>query len=336
MRRLELSYVLPLRWTLGEGLAEMTVYLKWLSEVAEVIVVDGSDNEVFARHAKHWGPFVAHMRPDPDLRFTMGKVNGVTTGVRRASFEWVVIADDDVRYRRAELERVATLLKDHDVVRPQNYFDPTPWHARWDTARTLLNRAFARDFPGTLGVRRSTFLTMDGYDGNVMFENLELIRTVIAAGGSEAAPLDLYVRRIPPDATLFLSQRVRQAYDDFALPARMAAWLALGPTVAWLAATGRKKVLAALTLGAIGCAEVGRRKAGGTRYFPAASSWFTPVWLAERALCAWPALWQRIVRGGVSYRGGVVPKAANSKRELALRVGGGVEIRSEGAAHSEP
>ena len=42
------------------------------------------------------------------------------------------------------------------------------------------------------------------------------------------SPLDLYVARRPPSAEHFLSQRVRQAYDDFAIPARMATgWLVL-------------------------------------------------------------------------------------------------------------
>ena len=128
-------------------------------------------------------------------------------------------------------------------MRPQNYFGPLPWHARWDTARTLLNRAFGRDYPGTLAVRRSRMLAMGLYDGDVLFENLELIRTVRADGGSVASPLDLYVARVPPSASHFWGQRTRQAYDDFALPLRMALWLATVPLLA-LAAAKRRPALA--------------------------------------------------------------------------------------------
>jgi hypothetical protein len=143
-----------------------------------------------------------------------------------------VIADDDVRYDADALRRLLDRLRESDLVRPQNYFDPLPWHARWDTARTLLNRSFGADFPGTLGVRRSRFLAMGGYDGDVLFENLELIRTVRADGGQVDSPLDLYVRRPPPSSAHFRGQRVRQAYDDLALPTRMALELALIPAVA--------------------------------------------------------------------------------------------------------
>ncbi len=117
---------------------------------------------------------------------------------------------------------MARLLAEADLVRPQNYFDPLPWHARWDTARILCNRAFGSDFPGTLGVRSSFLRSIGGYDGDVLFENLELIRTVTAAGGRVIDAPDLFVRRRPPTVARFLEQRPRQAYDDWAQPLRFA------------------------------------------------------------------------------------------------------------------
>lgn len=320
--RIELSYVLPLKWTDDRDLTELGHYLREVSSVAEVIVVDGSEQELFEKHAAEWGSGVVHMRPDPRYRSLNGKVDGVTTGIHAATHEAVVIADDDVRYEPWGLRRIKDLLTDHDVVRPQNYFDPVVWHAAWDSARSLLNRAFSADFPGTLGVRRSTFLAMGGYDGDVLFENLELIRTVHAAGGSEIAPLDLYVRRLPPNAAHFLSQRVRQAYDDFALPGRMALWLSLLPALG--AAVVKRSWVWPLagTAASIVLAETGRRRSGGARYIPARASFMAPLWLAERAVCAWVAVAHRVLRGGVAYRGGVIARAATPPRQLAGRASG--------------
>ena len=147
---------------------------------------------------------VRHLRPE--IQTTNGKVAGVMTGVRAARHECVIIADDDVRYRRAELVRMLGLLQQHEVVRPQNFFHPLPWHARWDTARSLLNRLGDGDWPGTLGVRRSMLLEAGGYSGEVLFENLELVRTMRAAGGREAVPLDLFIVRRPASATSLLSR----------------------------------------------------------------------------------------------------------------------------------
>lgn len=319
---MDLDYVLPLRWDDDSGLDELTAYLRRLGRSVRIVVVDGSPPELFDRHAARWAGLVRHMRPDPDLRFANGKVNGVITGMRRAAAEHVVIADDDVRYGEAELARVDALLAEADLVRPQNYFDPLPWHARWDTARVLLNRSFGADYPGTFGVRRSTFLEMGGYDGDVLFENLELIRTVRAHGGRECRPRDLYVRRLPPDPARFWSQRVRQAYDDLAQPARMAFFLAVLPALA--AGVLRRRhgaVLAGAGL-AVGVAELGRRRAGGRRVFPFTTALFAPVWLLERATCSWLALAARSVRGGVPYAGRRMRTAAHSARRLGARTQG--------------
>ena len=208
------TYVLPLSW-LGDGPVEnLTGYLTDLATwVDEVLVVDGSPADRYDDHHRRWGHLVTHVRPDPDLHALNGKVDGVITGVRRAGHECLVVADDDVRYDRGALETAVEALAEADVVRPQNYFSPLPWHARWDTARTLLNRVLGADFPGTLAVRRSTLQRTGGYCGDVLFENLELMRTVQAAGGTVSTRLDCYVRRLPPTTSRFVSQRVRQAYD---------------------------------------------------------------------------------------------------------------------------
>jgi hypothetical protein len=321
---LQLSYVVPVRWRDGEQRADLAAYLAEIApHCAELIVVDGSPAEVFAANAAAWGGFATHVAPLPDERWLMGKVSGVRSGLRLASQERVVIADDDVRYDLEGLRRAAGLLGDHDLVRPQNYFSSLPWHARWDTARTLLNRSLGRDYPGTLAVRRSRLLAIGLYDGDVLFENLELIRTVRAAGGREAAPLDLYVARVPPSSAHFWGQRTRQAYDDFALPLRMAIWLAVVPLLVvasrFSVPRGRKGAFR-LRLGAaglaIGLAEVGRRRAGGAAVFPVSSSFLAPVWILERAVCAWLAVLQRLRYGGVRYGDSVIPRAAHSERQL--------------------
>ena len=243
------------------------------------------------------------MRPDEDLGFANGKVNGVTTGLRQARAEHVIVADDDVRYAKRDLSRVDALLEEADLVRPQNYFDPLPWHARWDSARTLLNRAFGADYPGTFGVRRSTFLAMGGYDGDVLFENLQLIRTIRAHGGLERRPLDLYVRRLPPDLRHFWSQRVRQAYDDLAQPARMVFFLAVAPALAIGLLRGRPRTILAGAAATVGLAEIGRRRAGGRQVFPLTAALLAPGWMLERAICSWLALAARLFCGGVPYAG---------------------------------
>ena len=321
------TYVLPLRWTQPRSLDELSAYLAQAGAwVDEVLGVDGAPHDRFVEHAKAWLdlPGVRVLRPDPDLRGLNGKVNGVVSGIRHADHERVVIADDDVRYEEATLDRVVGLLDAADAVRPQNYFDPLPWHARLDTGRTLLNRAIGADFPGTLGVRRSTVLRAGGYDGDVLFENLELLRTVEAVGGTVVAPLDCYVRRLPPTTDHFLNQRVRQAYDDLTRPAHLAAALCVLPLIT----PGRWPAALAVATASAGLAELGRRRAGGRAVFPATSSLLAPVWVAERAVCSWIALGLWATRYGCPYAGTRFLRAATPVRRLRA-------LYSAGATGSE-
>ncbi|MGS0687336.1 glycosyltransferase [Nakamurella sp. GG22] len=304
--RLPVEYVVPLRWSDDADLPEFTDYLRRLAVLVDITVVDGSEREVFAGHADHWGELVRHL-PVGQWPGRNRKVAGVVTGVVAARHELVVVADDDVRYGLKELRDMASRLGDADLVRPQNVFRPLPWHARWDTGRMLINRAFGSDYPGTLGVRRSAFVAAGGYDGDVLFENLQLIRTLRAVGAREHRADDLFVERRPPTVNRFLEQRIRQAYDDFAQPGRLVAEALLLPAL--VASTRRTPVtlpLAAAAAAAV--AECGRRRRHGTAAFGPTDAVWAPLWVGERAVTVWLAVLARL-RGGVRYRGERMPRA---------------------------
>jgi hypothetical protein len=303
-----MHYLLPLKAAPGDDLGELGHYVRELAQHCPVIVVDGSDPETFARNGALFGPTVTHVRPTFDC--ANGKVSGVLTGFTLCTSGKVVIADDDVRYTRDDLDQLERLLDDADLVIPQNYYDPMPWPAWWDTARVLINRALpSGDFPGTLGLRLSDRLRSLGYNGDVLFENLELIRTVAADGGRTVIARGIYVRRLPPTARHFATQRIRQAYDSQAQPVRLAVELSLLPLVL----VGRRKpaIWLAMIVGSTALARIGSRRAGAAARFPAAAALLAPVWVAERAVCAWAALAQRM-RGGITYSGRRIKLAATS------------------------
>jgi hypothetical protein len=325
-----LAYVLPLRWRDTTGLPELAEYLNGLRpHVGQLIVVDGSRAPVYRAVDVALPPGSEHLPPDPAHAGAMGKVPGVLTGLDRARSDRVVIADDDVRWTAGGLRRAHDLLGDAHVVRPQNLFEPLVWHARWDTARSLLNRVWSGerdlgpgDFPGTLAVRAGFIRGIGGYDGDCLFENLELMRSVLAAGGRVVTPLDLYVARRPPSARHFLSQRVRQAYDDFAIPARMGLMLALGPALALAARRKGPSALGWAVGASVAVAEVGRRRGGGRSVLPVSGSLLAPAWLAERAVCAWLAVGARAFRGGVAYGDVRLSCSAHSVSELRATLAG--------------
>lgn len=310
------TYLLPYKAASLDGIAEMTTYLHRLSgsNDVEIVIVDGSPDPLFTEHARRWARFAKHVRPDPAIVGLNGKVRGVLSGLQYAR-EKIVIADDDVRYDLQSLRRVIDALDRADIVRPQNYFPSHSWHTVVDTGRTLLNRVSGGDWPGTLGVRRSAL--RQGYDANVLFENLELVRTVIANGGRELCARGIYVGRKSPSDAHFLEQRIRQAYDEFARPERFVAALGVLPLVAL--ALRKPGWLAIGAAAVIATAEVGRRRDGGTKYFPFLSSAAAPLWVLERGISAWLALVLRARYGGVPYAGAILKRAATPLATLRER-----------------
>lgn len=308
------TYVLPIRSAVPHS-EELAGYLRWVARRMPVVVVDSSPPAVFDAVHDDWSRWSTHVRPDDRITGANGKVRNVLSSVAHVDTPFVVIADDDVRYTASTLHDCVTGLHGADLLVPQNYFAPLPWHAGWDTARTLLNRAVGYDLPGTLGVRTTQLAR--GYDADVLFENLELIRTVAARGGHCVWRPDIYVRRLPPTVREFWSQRVRHAYDEFARPLRMSVWLSLLP-LGVLAIAARRLDLIALGVAAtIALAEVGRRRHGGREWFASGSALAAPIWLLERSICAWLAVVERF-RGGVTYAGTRVPRAATPIRQLAI------------------
>jgi len=311
-----LTYLLPLRRQVAVGTEDgLARYLRGLARHVDVVVVDGSAEPVRKRHASAFGSSVTLTAPAPEDRCANGKAWGVLTGLRSVATEGVVIADDDVRWDAAGLDRVASLLDSCALVIPQNYFTPMRWHAAWDTGRTLLNRAVWHDWPGTLALRASALRGSPAYDGRVLFENCEMVRTVRAWGGRVCVADDLFVARRPPSVRHFLGQRPRQAYDDTAQPARLAALLAVVP----IALRGGLRAAAAGTGVCVALAELGRRRGGGARFFPWYASLCAPLWLCERALLVWWVAWRAVTRRGVEYSGVRIRRAATPQGVLIRR-----------------
>ena len=158
---------------------------------------------------------------------------------------------------------------------------------------------------------------MGGYDGDVLFENLELIRTVRAAGGTELAaarplrpPPPADARGIPGPAGPPGLRRLRPA-------GRLAAFLSVLPAPCCRAALAPPAARGAAGRGAArrsALAEVGRRRAGGAAVFPPTPPLLAPLWLGERAVCGWLAVGRRL-RGGVPYagRGWSPPRTARAR-----------------------
>lgn len=308
----------------------------------EVLVVDGSDEEVFAYHKNAWKE-CRHIVVDPQYTFLNGKVNGLITGVREARTEFIIMGDDDIRYEPEDIFRMVERLRGYDMVKPQNYFDPNPFWTKIDTARVLLNRAYfpEGDFPGTLGFRRSAFLEHWPYDGDVLFDNEEVVKHFQNKGAKILFDRNFFVRRLPPDFGKWLEQRPRQAYEDFVMKKRTAFFLSCVP-VLFLVAHYKGKRSAGIGAAAIALFSILKACEGRNKevraYLPANNLLFAPLWVLERSLSIYVALYWRIVKGGYPFGDEIIRKGTGRawKESRDAKKPGGRPGRTDMAAGKLP
>jgi hypothetical protein len=336
---------------------ELSAYFAGLQAAGcEVIVVEGSAQQIFERHHNHWSNVCRHEAVDPRFRYLNDKVNGVHTGISLATCERIILADDDIRYRPGDVEKICALLEQFEVVRPQNYLatrwigrsagdgnqfagsppilpsssprdesvhladkgllDPSslPWWARIEAARMLINRATLRiaDYPGTCAFRKSTILNAGEYDGDVLFDNEEIIRHFARRGSRLCYANNFFIHKRPPKFRKWLEQRTRQAYEDFGLRFKTVLFASLLPIAIAITLIGGVKSLSifALSLAAtsILLAVIGWTRGNARKYFPFNICLFSPVWILERTLSTYCAFYWLLTRGGYPFGDRILKK----------------------------
>jgi hypothetical protein len=224
-----------------------------------------------------------------------------------ASCERIVLADDDIRYTAEDIARACELLEHHEMLRPQNYLRPLPWWARLEGGRMLINRGVLRtgDYPGTCAFRRSTCLSVGHYDGDVLFDNEEIVRHFVLSGADVCYARDFFILKRPPTWRKWMEQRPRQAYEDFVMRAKTALFMSLLPLaiVFWLLAGARAMLgfVAVVSICAVLLALRGLWRDGAYKFFPAYLIFYAPLWVLERALSSYWALYWRVTRGGYPF-----------------------------------
>jgi hypothetical protein len=182
-----------------------------------------------------------------------------------------------------------------------------------EASRMLINRAWIKegDYPGTLGVRRSAMLRVGHYDGDVLFDNEEIVRHFRAQGANISYSRDFFILKHPPTFQKWLEQRPRQAYEDFVMRAKTA-FFALLPLALMLIffIAGLGWSLAFVALVAFGSVVFASRGLGdgAVRFFPAWLCLYAPLWVGERALSTYWAFYWRAAYGGYPFGDKLIAK----------------------------
>jgi hypothetical protein len=191
----------------------------------------------------------------------------------------------------------------------------------------LINRATLRtgDYPGTCAFRRGTMLAAGHYDGDVLFDNEEIIRHFAYYGAAIDYALDLFARKRPPSFRKWIEQRPRQAYEDFGLRAKTALFLSVPPVLlgTFLLAGARSLCfgIAALSLLSIAVALRGWSRGRARDYFSLGLIFFAPLWVCERSLSSYWAVYWFLARGGYPFGGRLLSRGIGRDWRKGGRVG---------------
>jgi hypothetical protein len=304
------SYVVSLERA-AAGIDEIRSLAAYLSSLAvadcDIVVLDGSPGELFDEHHRV-------------LRW-VGRHLAVPAGADRVRFatevaacEKVIVAGGQVRYTRADLDRMCALLESHEVVEPQDYFDPLPWWGGIDAGRMLVHRGIEPypDHGATFGFRRSALRGLRGLD---LERGDDHVRRLASHGAEVFSANDVFIQREPPALGDWLRERPRQADDDFSLPVKSAFFFAFLPMTLILALLGGLRIATGYA-GAVAFASTVlalRGRIGAAPFFPLRTCLFAPLWVLERSLSVYWALFRKM-RGVTAEPTLPVPDRARGTR----------------------
>jgi hypothetical protein len=123
--------------------------------------------------------------------------------------------------------------------------------------------------------------------------------------GMSATPPDFFILKRPPTLRKWFEQRPRQAYEDFDMRTKTILFMSLLPsTIALALLSGARAALAFLLVVSI-CAGLlagrGLLRDQAYRFFPAHVILYAPLWILERGLSVYWALYWRLAHGGYPF-----------------------------------
>jgi hypothetical protein len=279
-------------------LRELASYLSTLAiGGSDVIVVDGSASPQFENNSRTLRWVARHIAARPRHRNFTGGIDIVRAAVDVSNCEKIIVAGAKVRYDDETIASLCGLLDDHEVVEPQDYFEPLPWWSGIEEGRMLVHRGIEPlpDHGATFGLRKSSVRGLRSLE--VAWSNGDHpVRRLASQGAEVFSACHVFVRRLPPALTDWLQDRPKQAGDDFDLPVKTAFFFALLPLTIVIAICGGMR-LAGSYAGAIAFASIAlaiRGRGGATTFFPIRACLYAPLWVIERSASVYWALFQRL------------------------------------------
>lgn len=303
-------------------LRELGLYLSSISVAGcDVVVLDASPGLLFDAHDRVLRWVARHVTVRSEHCSRSGFFDPVRAAAVVATCEKVIVAAPDVRYTPEAIDRLCSMLDLHEVVEPQDYLEPLPWWGSIDAGRILVHRGIEPqpDHGATFGFRRTAIHGLHILGSSDLID--DSTRRLASAGAEVFAAANVFVRRNPGEFDEWLEARPRAAGDDFSLPMKSAFFFSLVPLLLLLLMLGEPR-LAGVYAGVVAFSSVGlalRGRIGASAFFPLRACLFAPLWVFERSISVYWALFRRL-RGveDEHRRVAIVPAHTSDKRERSV------------------
>ena len=272
----------------------------YLSEISvsnfEVIVVDGSQQAEENRCILRWvgRHVIAHA----------GSVDAIRAAIDLSSCDKVIVADARVRYSQDALDGLTALLEVHEVVEPQDYFDPLPWWGGIEAGRILVQRSIRPlpDHASTFGFRKRAVQGLRSIDYRA--PGHDSVRRLAWQGAEVFTAMQLFVRKLPPAFSDWVRDLPKRAEQEFDMPVKAALLFMIVPAMIAMLVTGGART-AGVFAGAIAFMSFAlavRGRIGAGRFFPWRACFLAPLWILQRSVSIYFALLWRMSRAGEPRR----------------------------------
>lgn len=279
---------------------ELAEYLSFIAVADfDVVVIDASPRHIVERNRRILRWVARHVTARPQHRAPWGVLDPVRAAIDVAACDKVIVAGPEVRYSEESLDDMCALLEMHEVVEPQDYFDPLPWWGGVDAGRMLVHRGIdpLPDHGATFGFRRTAIRGLRARDGAT--PEIDPVRRLASQGAEVFSAVEVFVKRIPPLLADWWRDRPQQADYDFAMPAKTIFFFSVLPMLMVLALLAGTRVAGgyagAIAIGSIALALRGR--AGAGQVFPWRACFYAPVWVLERSISVYWALLRKVREG---------------------------------------
>lgn len=304
-------------------LRDLAHYLSTLGVAGcDVVLLDAASPLQFEINGRILRWVGRHVKPGPEQCAGGGGIDIIRAAGTFAACEKVIVATDDVRYSVEAIGQMCELLEMHEVVEPQDYLDPLPWWGGVEAGRMLIQRGVEPkpDHGTTFGFRRGALRALWAL-GSVSTVEAQS-RRLAAVGAEIHAAGDVFVRREAGPFSDWLSARPRRAAEHFTSPFESALFFSILPLLILLTTLGGLRLAGAcagtIAFGAVGMALHGR--AGATAFFPMRACFLAPLWVFERSVSVYWALF-RALRPSMDATGDLAGDSGSPISSGAARTG---------------